>query len=130
MTDNETKRQIEEAANDPLEIIRQAIGQALQVISPGRSRQAFGAIRGLYAAQRAVGGGAGGEMSDQKFTHTVHCWTDISKRKHFTEKKKAVEYANSLLRAGEQCTIFEYRPRRTYGDLLAKEGPPPGMKLK
>lgn len=40
--------------DDSLEIIRRAIGEALQVIRPESSQQAFTAIRWLYAAQRAV----------------------------------------------------------------------------
>lgn len=40
--------------DDPYEIIRRAIGKALEVISPGRSVAHFDARRALYAAQRAV----------------------------------------------------------------------------
>ena len=47
--------------------------------------------------------------ANPKYTHTVHCFTDKSKRRHFTSKEDAVDYANRLLADGEKCKIYPYK---------------------
>ena len=64
------------------------------------------------------------------YTHTVHCFDDSSKRRHCATKKEAIAYANELLAAGHKVKIYPYRPQRGYVDILAEQGPPPGMKVK
>jgi hypothetical protein len=59
----------------------------------------------------------------EQLTHTVHCYSDKSKRKHFTSKQEAVTYANSLLSQGLKARIFPYSPPRRYIDILAERGP-------
>lgn len=68
-------------------------------------------------------------MTEEKFTHTVHCFTNKKLRKHFESEAAAVKYANELLKKGEKAKIYPYRPVRRYIDLLAEEGPPPGTKI-
>jgi hypothetical protein len=63
----------------------------------------------------------------EQLTHTVHCYSDKSKRKHFTSKQEAVTYAvtyaNSLLSQGLKARIFPYSPPKKYIDILAERGP-------
>lgn len=62
----------------------------------------------------------------ESFTHTVLCFTDKGKRKNFTNKQEAIDYANSLLREGHKCKVYPYRPPKKYIDIMlermAKEG--------
>jgi hypothetical protein len=51
-----------------------------------------------------------------EYTHTVHCWNDKSKRKHFNCLDKAVEYANGLSQSGYKVKIFPYKKPRSYLD--------------
>lgn len=63
-------------------------------------------------------------MSDQPtYTHTVHDFTDKSRRKHCTSLAEATDYANDLLRQGHQVKIYDYKPARRYVDVLAERGP-------
>lgn len=56
-------------------------------------------------------------------SHTVHCYDDRSKRRHFSDVASASAYANALLAAGLRARIFPYRPPRGYTDfLISQEG--------
>lgn len=57
------------------------------------------------------------------YTHTVHCYTDRTRRRHFEGIEAATAYANDLLRQGEKAKIFPYRPPRRYVDIVAERGP-------
>jgi len=50
-------------------------------------------------------------MSD--YTHTVHCWNDKTKRKHFGTLQSAVKYANMLTKDGYKVKIYPYRAPKT-----------------
>lgn len=62
-------------------------------------------------------------MGEQKYTHTVHCFDDKTKRQHFTSHREAVAYANQLLRAGHKAQIYPYSLSKRYIDYLAERGP-------
>jgi hypothetical protein len=54
------------------------------------------------------------------YTHTVHCFDDKAKRKHFTNRREAVAYANRMLVKGHKARIFPYAPRKQYVDIVAE----------
>jgi hypothetical protein len=59
----------------------------------------------------------------ETFTHTVYCFTDKTRSKHFVTLARATEYANKLLVLGHKCKIYPYRLPRKYVDILAERGP-------
>jgi hypothetical protein len=65
----------------------------------------------------------GKAMSEEKFTHTVHCFDDKTLRKHFAGIEAATEYANKLLEQGHKVRIYPYKPARRYVDILVERGP-------
>lgn len=60
------------------------------------------------------------------YTHTVHCFTDPTLRKDFTNLREATAYANKLLARGEKVKIYPYhlpkRPVDYAAERLEKEG--------
>lgn len=59
---------------------------------------------------------------NEEFTHTVHDYTDKTKRKHFKGIEQATVYANELLRAGHKVKIFSYSLPKRYVDIVVARG--------
>ncbi len=60
----------------------------------------------------------------QEFKYTVHCFDDKKLRKHFTNKREAIVYANQLLAAGHKIKLFDYTQPKRYIDYLAEQEQP------
>jgi hypothetical protein len=56
------------------------------------------------------------------YTKTVFCQDDKSLTRHFVDLQEAINYANTLLAAGHQARLRDYRPPRKYVDILAERG--------
>ena len=59
-------------------------------------------------------------MPDNQFTHTVVCFSDANKRRHFHSVLEATTYANELLRAGHKCKVYAYSPPKRPVDYAAE----------
>lgn len=59
-------------------------------------------------------------MTNTPFTHTVVCFSDGNKRRHFHNINDASTYANELLRAGHKCKIYPYSPPKRPVDYAAE----------
>lgn len=62
-------------------------------------------------------------MSEPNYTHTVHCFDDKAKRRHFKGIEAATRYANELLAEGHKVKIYPYGPPKKYIDYVAERGP-------